>query len=133
MDIFEKINEITKQIIGAAIEVHKILGPGLLESTYHRCLVYELERRGLKVTSQLGLPLKYKDIYLDAGYRLDILVEDLVLVEIKSVECLNDLHTAQVLTYLKLSGAKVGLLINFNVCKLTDGIKRLRPRVVEES
>lgn len=129
MDIWEKINELTGKIIGAAIEVHRHLGPGLLESAYHHCLLYELKKLGLKVTSQLGLPLMYKEVCLDTGYRLDLLVEGLVLVEIKSVEALNDHHTAQVLTYLKFSGAQVGLLINFNVCKLTDGIKRLRSRV----
>jgi GxxExxY protein len=120
-----ELNKITEIIIGCAIEVHKRLGPGLLESTYEACLLYELQNAGLKVIRQLGLPLIYKEIKLEEGYRLDMIVEDIVVVEIKSVDALNDIHTAQVLTYLKLSGAKVGLLINFNVLKLTDGLKRL--------
>ena len=123
-----ELNKITETIIGRAIEVHKQLGPGLLESTYETCLHYELEIAGLKVLRQLGLPLIYKEIRLEEGYRLDLLIEDTVVVEIKSVESLTDVHTAQVLTYLKLSGAKVGLILNFNVLKLTDGIKRLISR-----
>jgi len=123
-----ELNKITETIIGRAIEVHKQLGPGLLESTYEACLHYELEIAGLKVLRQLGLPLIYKEIRLEEGYRLDLLIEDTVAVEIKSVESLTDVHTAQVLTYLKLSGAKVGLILNFNVLKLTDGIKRLISR-----
>ena len=123
-----ELNKITETIIGLAIEVHKQLGPGLLESTYEACLHYELEIAGLKVLRQLGLPLIYKEIRLEEGYRLDLLIEDTVVVEIKSVESLTDVHTAQVLTYLKLSGAKVGLILNFNVLKLTDGIKRLISR-----
>jgi GxxExxY protein len=123
-----ELNKITEIIIGCAIEVHKRLGPGLLESTYEACLFYEIQKVGLKIIRQLGLPLVYKEIRLEEGYRLDFLVEDCVVVEIKSVEAFNDIHTAQVLTYLKLSGAKVGLLINFNVLKLTDGIKRLIAR-----
>jgi len=123
-----ELNKITETIIGRAIEVHKQLGPGLLESTYEACLHYELEIAGLKVLRQLGLPLIYKEIRLEEGYRLDLLIEDTVVVEIKSVESLTDVHTAQVLTYLKLSGAKVGLILNFNVLKLTDGIKRLISR-----
>jgi len=123
-----ELNKITETIIGRAIEVHRQLGPGLLESTYEACLHYELEIAGLKVLRQLGLPLIYKEIRLEEGYRLDLLIEDTVVVEIKSVEALTDVHTAQVLTYLKLSGAKVGLILNFNVLKLTDGIKRLISR-----
>lgn len=123
-----EINRITENIIGCAIEVHKQLGPGLLESTYEACLFFELQNTGLKVIRQIGLPLVYKDIKLEEGYRLDLLVEDTVVVEIKSVEALNDIHTAQVLTYLKLSGTKIGLIINFNVLKLKDGIKRLIAR-----
>jgi len=119
------INEITEKIIGCAIEVHKHLGPGLLESSYEACLLYELEKKGLKVKKQLGLPLIYKEIKLEVGYRMDFLVEDSVIVEIKSVEALTDVHTAQVLTYLKLSNSKIGLLINFNVTRLKEGIKRL--------
>jgi len=123
-----ELNKITEIIIGCAIEVHKQLGPGLLESTYEACLFFELQNAGLNVKRQLGLPLIYKDIKLEEGYRLDFLVENQVVVEIKCVEALNDIHTAQVLTYLKLSGTKVGLLINFNVLKLTNGIKRLIAR-----
>jgi GxxExxY protein len=123
-----ELNKITEIIIGHAIEVHRQLGPGLLESTYEACMHYELEIAGLKVLRQPGLPLIYKEIGLEEGYRLDLLIEDMVVVEIKSVESLTDVHTAQVLTYLKLSGAKVGLILNFNVLKLTDGIKRLISR-----
>jgi len=118
-------NEISEKIIGCSIEVHKALGPGLLESAYLECLYYELQMSGLKVEKQKPLPLVYKEVRLDAGYRLDLIVEDKVVVEIKSIEALNDIHTAQVLTYLKLSGCKLGLLINFNVLRLVDGLKRL--------
>lgn len=118
-------NEISKAIIGCAIEVHKLLGPGLLESAYEECLYYELKQAGLKVEKQKPLPVIYKEVRLEAGYRIDLLVENKVVVEIKSVEVLNDVHTAQVLTYLKLSGCKLGLLINFNVTRLVDGLKRL--------
>ena len=119
------INNITEKIIGCAIEVHKQLGPGLLESTYESCLLYELKKTGLEVKTQIGLPLIYKEIKLEVGYRMDFLVENCVIVEIKSVEKLMDVHVAQVLTYLKLSNSKIGLLINFNVLRLKDGIKRL--------
>ena len=118
-------NEISERIIGCAIEVHKALGPGLLESAYEECLFYEIYQLGLKVEKQKPLPLIYKEIKLEVGYRLDLIVENKVVVEIKSVEALNDIHIAQVLTYLKLSGCKLGLLINFNVLKVKDGIKRL--------
>jgi len=118
-------NEISEKIIGCAIEVHKSLGPGLLESAYLECLNYELQKSGLKVEKQKSLPLIYKEVKLDAGYRLDLIVENKVIIEIKSVEALNDIHTAQVLTYLKLSGCKLGLLINFNVLRVVDGLKRL--------
>jgi GxxExxY protein len=118
-------NELSKTIIGCAIEVHKSLGPGLLESAYEECLFFELKQCGIRVEKQKSLPLIYKEIKLDAGYRIDLLVEDKLVVEIKSVDALNDIHTAQVLTYLKLSGCKLGLLINFNVLKLVDGVKRL--------
>jgi GxxExxY protein len=123
-----EVNKITESIIGSAIEVHKSLAPGLLESTYLACLSYELNKKKLDVKKQLGLPLIYKDINLEIAYRLDLLVEDKVVIEIKSVECLSDVHIAQVLTYLKLTKATVGLLINFNVSRLTDGIKRLIAR-----
>ena len=118
-------NELSKVIIGASIEVHKTLGPGLLESAYETCLERELVIRGLKVKRQVGLPLVYKDISCDIGYRVDLLVENKVIIEIKSVEALNDVHIAQVLTYLRLSRCKLGLLINFNVKRLKEGVKRL--------
>jgi GxxExxY protein len=118
-------NEISEKIIGCSIEVHKSLGPGLLESAYLECLYYELKKAGLKVEKQKPLPLIYKEVKLDAGYRLDLIVENKVVVEVKSVDCLNDIHVAQVLTYLKLSGCKLGLLVNFNVLRLTDGLRRL--------
>jgi len=118
-------NEISEKVIGCAIEVHKALGPGLLESAYLECLFYELLKAGLFVEKQKPLPLVYKEVKLDVGYRIDILVENKVVIELKSVEALNDIHIAQVLTYLKLSGCKLGLLMNFNVLRLVDGIKRL--------
>lgn len=118
-------NEISEKIIGCAIEVHKSLGPGLLESAYLECLFYELQKAGLQVEKQKPLPLVYKEVKLDAGYRIDILVEGKVIIELKSVEALNEIHIAQVLTYLKLSGCKLGLLMNFNVLRVVDGIKRL--------
>jgi GxxExxY protein len=118
-------NEISEKIIGRSIEVHKTLGPGLLESAYQECLFYELQKAGLHVEKQKPLPLIYKEVRLDAGYRLDLIVESKVIIEVKSIEVLNDIHTAQVLTYLKVSGCKVGLLINFNVLRLVDGSKRL--------
>jgi GxxExxY protein len=118
-------NEISEKIIGLAIEVHKSLGPGLLESAYLECLCYELQKAGLYVEKQKSLPLVYKSVKLDAGYRLDLIVENKVIIEIKSVEALNDIHVAQVLTYLKISGHKLGLLMNFNVLRLKDGLKRL--------
>jgi GxxExxY protein len=120
-----EINKLTGMIIGAAIEVHKKLGPGLLESTYLACLCYELINAGLDVKQQVPLPLIYKEVQLETGYRVDIIVENRVVVEIKSVEALAEVHTAQVLTYIKLSDSELGLLINFNVIKLTKGIKRL--------
>lgn len=120
-----EINKITQSIIASAIEVHKELGPGLLESSYLSCLVHELKNRGMEVQSQLPLPLIYKELRMDIGYRLDLLVENRVIVEIKSVEALNDIHVAQVLTYLKLSQAEIGLLMNFNVLRLVSGSKRL--------
>jgi GxxExxY protein len=118
-------NEISRQVIGAALEVHRVLGPGLLESAYEMSLEYELQQQGLHVQRQIGLPLVYKGVSCETGYRLDLLVEEKVIVEIKSVQALTDVHTAQVLTYLKLSGCKLGLLVNFNVARLKDGLKRL--------
>lgn len=122
------INTLTGKIIGCAIEVHKHLGPGLLESTYETCLLYELDLLGLKVKRQTALPLVYKKLRLKEGYRLDLWVEDKVVVEVKAIERTAEVHTAQVLTYLKFSGSQIGLLINFNVLRLKDGIKRLVPR-----
>jgi GxxExxY protein len=118
-------NEISSKVIGAAIEVHKQLGPGLLESAYETCLVYELKQMGMEVKQQHALPVVYKGVKLDAGYRIDILVENKVIIEIKSVDVLADIHTAQILTYLKLKDLKLGLLINFNTVKVIDGLKRV--------
>jgi GxxExxY protein len=118
-------NEISKKIIGCAIEVHKQLGPGLLESAYQECLLYELELAGMKVQKEKPMPIVYKEVKLDHGYRLDLLVEEKVVIEIKTVEALNEVHTEQVLTYLKLGGYKLGLLLNFQVAVLKNGIKRL--------
>ncbi|MGH2566845.1 MAG: GxxExxY protein [Bacteroidota bacterium] len=118
-------NELTGKIIGAAIEVHRILGPGLLESSYEEPFCYELSELGLHFERQLALPVLYKRVKLDCGYRLDVVVEKSVIVELKSVESLLPIHQAQLLTYLRLSGLSVGLLINFNVAVLKDGIKRL--------
>ena len=114
-------NRLTSQINGAAIEVHRQLGPGLLESSYETCLAYELEARGLTIETQKPLPIVYKDIHLEHGYRIDILVNNLVVVELKVVEAITAVHEAQMLSYLKFSGCKVGLLINFNVALLKDG------------
>ena len=114
-------NRLTSQIIGAAIEVHRQLGPGLLESSYETCLAYELETRGLSVERQKPLPIVYKEIHLEHGYRIDLLVNQLVVVELKVVEAITAVHEAQMLSYLKFSGCKVGLLINFNVALLKDG------------
>ena len=118
-------NEISKKIIGAAIEVHKQLGPGLLESSYEVCLAYELKQLGLNVKTQVALPVVYKEVKLETGYRIDILVENRVIIEIKAVDALADIHTAQLLTYLKLKDLKLGLLINFNNVKVIDGVKRI--------
>ncbi|WP_410006117.1 GxxExxY protein [Aequorivita nionensis] len=118
-------NEISSKIIGAGIEVHKQLGPGLLESTYEVCLAHELKLMGLEVKQQVPLPIIYKEIKLNAGYRIDMIVENKVIVEIKSVDALAPIHTAQILTYLKLKEVKLGLLINFNSVKLIDGLKRI--------
>lgn len=118
-------NEISEKIIGCAIRVHKALGPGLLESSYLECLYYELKKSGLKVEKQKALPLIYNEVKLEIGYHLDLLVEGKVVVELKAIEALNDIHSAQVITYLKLSGCKLGLLMNFNVLRLVDGLKRI--------
>ncbi len=118
-------NEISKIIFDCALKVHKSLGPGLLESAYEECLYYELNKIGLKVEKQKPLPLVYENVKLEIGYRVDIIVDNKVIIEIKSVEALNDVHLAQVLTYLKLSNTKLGMLINFNVTLIKNGIKRI--------
>jgi len=119
-----ELNRLTQMIIGAAIEVHRHLGPGLLESTYEACLVYELIQLSLKVERQKALPVVYKDVRLDQGYRIDLLVEGVVIIELKVVEAITPVHEAQLLSYLKLSGCPAGLLLNFNTKLLKDGIRR---------
>jgi GxxExxY protein len=119
-----ELNEITQKVIGCAIEVHRYLGPGLLESAYEECLAYELEKTGLNIKRQQPTPVVYKEIKLEYGYRIDILVENLVVVELKVVDEINPVHEAQVLTYMKFSNKSIGLLINFNVTLLKNGIKR---------
>jgi GxxExxY protein len=121
----EELNRITEAIIGSAIRVHKALGPGLLESAYETCTAYELVDKGLRIEQQKPLPLVYKQVRLDCGYRVDLFVEEKVIVEIKAVDLLLPIHKAQLLSYLKLTGCKMGLLINFNVKLLTDGIVRV--------
>ena len=118
-------NELSNKIIGLAIEVHQSLGPGLLESAYKECLYYKLKKEGLSVAKEIPMPFVYEDVKLDCGYRIDILVENKIVIEIKSVEALNDVHLAQTLTYIKLGGYKLGLLINFNVYMLKEGIRRV--------
>lgn len=120
-----KENELSNIIIGCAIKVHKNLGPGLLESAYEESLYYELTKADLYVEKQKPMPLVYEEVKLDCGYRLDLIVEKKVIIEIKSVEVLNDVHLAQILTYLKLANCKLGLLINFNVAMLKKGIRRV--------
>jgi len=118
-------DDISKIVFEAALKVHKILGPGLLESAYEECLFYELKKTNLKVEKQKALPLVYEEVKLEVGYRIDIIIEDKFIVEIKSVEALNDVHLAQLLTYLKLTNCKLGLLINFNVKLLKNGVRRV--------
>jgi GxxExxY protein len=120
-----RVNPLTEKAIGAAIKVHKALGPGLLESVYLACLVLELRRSGLSVKSNVPLPVEYDEVRITLGFRLDIVVDDCVILELKSVKKLANIHCAQVLTYLKLSGYPVGLLMNFNVTVLTTGLRRL--------
>ena len=119
------INDLTGQVIGAAIEVHKALGPGLLESAYEECLCHELQLRKLRFERQRPLPLEYKEVKLDCGYRLDAVVEGVLVLELKACENIEPIHEAQLLTYLRLSGLKVGLLLNFNVPVMRDGIVRM--------
>ena len=118
-------NELSRIIFNAALKVHKALGPGLLENAYEECLFYELKKQGLKVEKQKALPLVYEEVKMEIGYRVDIMVENKVIIELKAVEALNDVHLAQILTYLKLSDCKLGMLINFNVALIKDGIKRV--------
>jgi GxxExxY protein len=120
-----ELETVFKIVLDCSFKVHTELGPGLLESAYEECLCYELLQSGLQVNKQIPLPLIYKEIKLEAGYRVDLLVENKVIVEVKSVETLADIHMAQIITYLKLSGCKLGLLVNFNVRHLKDGIKRV--------
>jgi GxxExxY protein len=120
-----EINQITHEILDSAYKVHTALGPGLLESAYKACLVYELRKKGLKVEEEKPIPVIYEEVKLDCGYRLDLLVEDAVVVELKTVDAFIDVHFAQILTYLRFSDKNVGLLINFNVKSLKNGIKRL--------
>ena len=118
-------NEIAKIVFESGLQIHKTLGPGLLESAYEECLYFDLVNAGLEVEKQKSLPLIYKEIKLDAGYRVDFLIGNKVIIEIKSIEALHPIHTAQVLTYLKLSNCKLALLINFNVLLFKDGVKRI--------
>jgi GxxExxY protein len=117
---------LTERIIGCAIRVHRALGPGLLESAYHRCLAHELSESGLKTAAEVPLPIRYNGIILECGYRIDLLIEDTVILELKAVEKVLPLHQAQLLSYMKLARIKTGLLINFHVQKLTNGIKRMK-------
>lgn len=117
--------ELTAKIIGQAMDVHTTLGPGLLESTYKECLFYNLKQSGIVVEKEKSMPLVFKEVKLECGYRIDLLVENRIVLELKSVDTLNDVHIAQTLTYMKLGDYKLGLLINFNVSKLKNGIKRL--------
>lgn len=118
-------NELSKIVFDCALKVHQNLGPGLLESAYEECLVYELKKTGLDVQKQKALPLVYEEVRLDVGYRIDIIIENKLILEIKSVDALNDVHFAQLLTYLKLTNCKLGMLINFNVTLIKNGIKRV--------
>ena len=118
-------NEISSRIIGCAIDIHKSLGPGLLESAYQECLYYKLQKEGLRVEKEKAMPLIYEEVHLDCGYRIDLLVENKVVIELKSVEALTDVHMAQTLTYMKLGEYKLGLLMNFNVNLLKNGVKRV--------
>ena len=118
-------NELSKIVFDCALKVHQVLGPGLLESAYEECLFYELKKTGLNVQKQKALPLTYEEVKLDIGYRIDIIIENKLILEIKSVEALNDIHFAQLLTYLKLTDCKLGMLINFNVTLIKNGIRRV--------
>ena len=121
----EQLNALSEAVIGAAIAVHRELGPGLLESTYEACLEYELLDRGYKVDRQHPLPVRYRGVQVECGYRIDLLVNDLVILELKSVDRFEKIHEAQLHTYLRLTGLNLGLLLNFNVVRLVDGVKRI--------
>jgi len=121
-----KMDFLTQKVIGLSIEVHKELGPGLLESSYEACLVYELLKSGILAKQQVLLPISYKDTRIDNGYRIDIMIPDTLIIELKSANKILPIHIAQTLTYMKLSNIKTGLIINFNVTKLTNGLKRLK-------
>jgi len=129
----QSFREITEHVIGACIEIHKQLGPGLLESAYEECLCCELSHQGIRFERQKSLPVKYRDLRLDCGYRLDLVVEDRIILELKTVEQLLPIHEAQLLTYLKLSDLTLGLLINFNVPVLKNGVKRIANHFVDSS
>src|ERR1700690_2527814 len=129
----QSFREITEQVIGSCIEIHKQLGPGLLESAYEECLCYELSLTGIFFERQKPLPVKYKSVNLDCGYRLDLVVQSKIILELKTVEQLLPIHEAQLLTYLKLSGLTLGLLINFNVSVLKNGIKRIANNFIDSS
>ncbi|MBO7446183.1 MAG: GxxExxY protein [Bacteroidales bacterium] len=118
-------NEIAREVVDAALKVHKTLGPGLLEKPYHECLFYELHKRGLRIVNEKWMPLVYEDLYIDHAFKIDLVVEDKVIVEVKSVSEIAGIHMAQTLTYLKVGGYKLGLLLNFNVEMMRDGIKRV--------
>lgn len=118
-------NQIAKSVFEAALKVHKALGPGLLESAYEECLFYELKKQGIKVEKQKALPLIYEDVKMEIGYRVDLMIENKFIIEIKAVEAMNDVHMAQILTYLKLADCKLGMLINFNVSLLKNGVRRV--------
>ena len=120
-----EFDELSRRVIGCALEVHRLLGPGLLESTYEQCLAYELRRAEIPFRLQAPLPVEYKEIHLDCGYRVDVLVDDRLIVELKATDGFAPIHEAQLLTYMKLAGIRTGLLINFNVKRLKDGIKRM--------
>ncbi|MEW6608617.1 MAG: GxxExxY protein [bacterium] len=119
-----KFDELSKKVIGLAIEVHRELGPGLLENTYKQCLAYELSQAGINFQMEMGLPVKYKNIHISCGYRIDFLIENELILELKSVDNIVPVHEAQLLTYMRLANIKIGLLMNFNEKRLKDGIKR---------
>jgi GxxExxY protein len=128
LDPSDPLTQLTREIIGSSIDVHREVGPGLLESAYQPCLECELLRKGIKFRRQVPLPLTYRGVRLDCGYRMDLVVEDKVIVEVKSVDRIANIHHAQMITYLKLSGAQIGLLLNFNVTSMRQGIRRIANR-----